>query len=223
MPDFDAGAGITIHVRTTARYDYSYIESAAIKIGEDVFQVSSYGQHILNGVSKPDMPAVISDYPVTYSVPRENQHKFVIDLGHKRQIIAKVFKDMVTVTFAGMTRGDDAEFLSTVGLLGHWKNGIRLARDGVTVFGDPNEYGQEWQVRNTEPQLFMTARQPQYPNKCDMPDLVDRQVKRRRLGEAISAEDARVACAHVNKKLQDMCIFDVLATNDLTVARSGVY
>ena len=35
-PFFAPGMELTIDVRTKIRYDYSYIESAAIKIGDDV-------------------------------------------------------------------------------------------------------------------------------------------------------------------------------------------
>ncbi|CAB9519418.1 expressed unknown protein [Seminavis robusta] len=41
--DFNNGQGMDIHVRTTARYQYSYIEAAALRIGDDVLQVSSHG------------------------------------------------------------------------------------------------------------------------------------------------------------------------------------
>ena len=225
IPNFAGDTGIKIHIRTTSRYEFSYIESAAIMIGEDVLEISSFGQYLLNGVSNAEMPNMLSGYVVTHTTPRENQNKFEIDLGNERHITAKVFKDMVSVN-VGVNHGDDAEFLDAVGLLGHWGNGTRLARDGVTVMSDPNAYGQEWQVLDTEDQLFITARKPQFPTKCFLPDLNERtglRASRRRLGEGISAEAAGVACLHVSKEVRDMCIFDVIATNDLTVAHSGVY
>ena len=49
-PSFQNGTGFTCHVRTKARLDYSYIERAAVKIAEDVFEVGSFGTYIINGV-----------------------------------------------------------------------------------------------------------------------------------------------------------------------------
>lgn len=33
-PEFENGTGLDIHLRTKARYEYSYIEAVAIRIGE---------------------------------------------------------------------------------------------------------------------------------------------------------------------------------------------
>ena len=53
--DFDGqGNNLDLHIRTTIRYDYSYIESAAIQIGNDVLEVSSFGSYALNGVKGLD-------------------------------------------------------------------------------------------------------------------------------------------------------------------------
>ena len=49
---FAHGLGITIHIRTKERYGYSYIETAAVRIGEDTLEVSSYGFYMVNGVSE---------------------------------------------------------------------------------------------------------------------------------------------------------------------------
>ena len=40
IDDFQNGLPLDIHIRTKIRYeDYSYIESAAIKIGDDILEV----------------------------------------------------------------------------------------------------------------------------------------------------------------------------------------
>jgi hypothetical protein len=49
-PDFQQGLGLQVHIRTTIRYQYSYIESLAVRIGEDTLQVSSFGEYSFNGV-----------------------------------------------------------------------------------------------------------------------------------------------------------------------------
>jgi hypothetical protein len=41
--EFDDGKGMDIVIRTKPRYEYSFIEAAAIKLGEDILEVGSYG------------------------------------------------------------------------------------------------------------------------------------------------------------------------------------
>ena len=106
--------------------------------------------------------------------------------------------------------------------MGSWK-GARLARDGSTILEDPNQFGAEWQVRDTDPKLFLVNRHPQFPAKCTMPNAAERTS--RRLGENnISSEAASEACGYIKDRYaHDMCVFDVIATNDLAVARGGAY
>lgn len=220
IPNFAFGAGLSVNIRTTVRYAYSFIETAAIKIGNDILEVSGYGQHALNGISNIDMPAEISGHFANHTIISEHEHEFYIDLGDDRHFTVKVFKDMVSFSFH--LHGSDEEFGETVGLLGHWKTGARLARDGTTVLSDPNEFGQEWQVLDTEPNLFMAVHGPQYPTKCVMPDPVERAS--RRLEASVSVEDAEMACDHIKQEdIRDMCVFDVISTSDISVAQSGVY
>ena len=95
------------------------------------------------------------------------------------------------------------------------------ARDGVTILDDPNEFGQQWQVLESEPMLFHSVEGVQHPTECAMPDPNLSEKKRRRLGEsAISPEEAVQACTHVGELEFDACIFDVLATNDKGIARA---
>ena len=220
IPNFGFGPGLTVHIRTTVRYAYSFIETAAIRIGNDILQVSSFGQYMLNGISNGDLSEKLSGYTVEHSIPHKNLHQFYIDLKDGRHFTVKVLKDMVSFSFH--LPGTDEEFGETVGLLGHYHNGARLARDGVTIVEDPNDFGQEWQVRDTDPELLFTQREPQFPAKCIMPDPVERAS--RRLEATISMDAASIACEHVtDKQVRDMCIFDVISTDDLSVATSGVY
>jgi hypothetical protein len=66
-PDFNNGMGLTIHVRTKPRYEYSFIESATLKIGDDVLEVGAWGNYILNGVSRPDLPETMSSAGFLFS------------------------------------------------------------------------------------------------------------------------------------------------------------
>ena len=224
MPHFADGLGLTVHVRTTIRQNYSYIESTAIKIGDSILEVSSYGQYILDGISNAEMPNALSGYDVVHTSHRKDQDLFLIDLGADLQLVVKVYKDLVNVDFDISTGGDaNSMFRGTVGLMGNWLNGTHYARDGVSVLEDSGEFGQEWQVLDTEEHMFMTDRTPQYPEKCVMPDLAARSS--RRLGEAkVSPQAAGMACSYLKERhAYDMCVYDVIATGDLSLAGEGLY
>ena len=97
-----------------------------------------------------------------------------------------------------------------------------LGRDGATLIDDPNAFGAEWQIKADEDMLFQASRQPQYPQECQLP-VVEKESRRRRLGESIAVEAAEKACASWPKLLMNACVHDVLATNDLELALAGAY
>lgn len=223
MPHFADGLGLMVHVRTTLRRSYSFIESAAIRIGESVLEVSSYGQYILDGISNAEMPNTISGFDVVHSEHRKDQHLFIVKLGDNLQIVLKVYKDLVNVDLGISSSSDDTIFRDTVGLMGNWLNGTRFGRDGASIFENPVEFGQEWQVLDTEERLFMTNRDPQFPAKCNMPNLAAQS--KRRLGEAgVSPDAAGIACVHLKDiHAHNMCVYDVIATGDLSLAKGAYY
>ena len=91
-----------------------------------------------------------------------------------------------------------------------------MARNGTTVIEDPNEFGKEWQVRDTDPMLFHNIDGPQFPEPCAMPDPSQSQ---RRLGErSISRKVASKACSKVGATDLEDCIADVIATGDVALA-----
>ena len=115
--------------------------------------------------------------------------------------------------------GDDhILFEGSLGLLGDWATGKRVARDGKTEMYDEDAtaFALEWQVRDTDPQLFNEARFPQYPTQCTPP----KKMMGNRLGLSHMKEDAEKACAHWKDDMDD-CIFDVIATRDILVAAEG--
>lgn len=115
-------------------------------------------------------------------------------------------------------------FADSVGLLGSYPDGKKLARDGSTVLEDVNQFGQEWQVLPSEPKLF-SSYEGAVPStmQCAMPKKIEASEKRRRLGaSAITRDDATLACAHVDDSVDNRdCIHDVLATNNMDIA--GAY
>jgi hypothetical protein len=62
-----------------------------------------------------------------------------------------------------------------------------IARDGKTVINDANAFGQEWQLRDTEP-ILPDRSSPQHPNVCTMPTPC--RPVRRRLLETSSVDEA---------------------------------
>ena len=110
-----------------------------------------------------------------------------------------------------------------MGLMGQYgPMGKMVARNGVTVVEDPNVFGQEWQVRDTEQTLFLSAREPQYPKQCELPDP---SLTGRKLGQGdVSESQAAAACAKwTDKTVREHCMFDVLATGDLDMADAGTF
>jgi hypothetical protein len=235
VPKFDGDLDLDIHVRTTIRSTYSYIETAVVRIGDDTLEVSSWGEYSLNGVEDANLASYddqvllrgqtqpvpgLAGYDVYHTEVNKKKHVFDIILGQGQNITLSNMKGIVGVE---VNHGRKASFGGAVGLLGNFQ-GQMLARDGVTdLQDDMNEMGQEWQVRENEPMLFQSARAPQYPEMCRLPNVAEKEA--RRLGEGISEDVAKVACAHLkhNENAFAACVYDVTATNDLDLAQSGAF
>jgi hypothetical protein len=218
-PEFDNGSGLSVHLRTKERYAYSYIESAAVKIGNDILEVSSWGEYSLNGVSHCDLPQTMGDsqFPLTYKKKSEKSHSYHIAVSDTEEIVLTSFKDMVAVSVQNASR---ANFGTSVGMMGAFNDGKFIGRDGTTVFADPLAFGQEWQVLASEPQLFQMP--SAHVGKTCVPPTITEE-GRRRLGEGdVAKEAAEKACAeHGEGEIFDMCVFDVLAMDDLEVANAS--
>jgi hypothetical protein len=221
-PDFDGeGVDLDIHVRTTIRNQYSYIESAAVQINNEVLEVGAYGNHALNYVDSAltEAPAglTVGGYPVYRQEVNSKMHVYDIVIGPENNITLTSFKDLVAV------RTSNRHFPNGVtGIIGT-HDGSLVGRDGVTDMSDDiNAFGQEWQVRDTEPNLFRVLRAPQYPTQCNLPSPAAEQ--RRRLGETrAEKEAANKACARFTGVEFENCVFDVLAMGDLELAEAGAY
>lgn len=218
-PNFGGDLGMTVQIRTRGRYQYSYIESAAVQIGDDVLEVSSFGDVFFNGVSsaKVDGAKLADKYAVTHS--QEGQkHVYSIKTDEHEQIVITTFKDIVGIYAHNPSV---ANFGAAVGLLGNFTTGLKLGRDGETVVDDPVAFGQEWQIRpESEPVLFQTRRQPQYPERCLIPSI---KSEVRRLGEAfVTQEQAEEACDHWKDAVRkSFCVMDVLAMQDLDLSQAA--
>lgn len=220
---FGNGLGMTAHVRLKSRFDYSYIESAAVKIGDDVLEVGAYGSYMVNGISNADLNAFKMGhrFTVTKDTKNDHDHTFDIQVNNIDHILVKAFKDLVSVRFTG---AEEKEFKDVVGVMGDYYHGKRLDRDGQNIIVDYNEFAQEWQViPGVDPELFQTGPSVVFPAQhCILPTPVKQGS--RRLGESISVEAATQACNHFgSKEAVDACIYDVIATGDLEAAQAGAF
>jgi hypothetical protein len=218
--EFGSGLGLDVHIRTKLRRDMSYISGATVRIGKDILEVDSQGVYYFNGKVGAPLPDELSGFAFSHTQPTDKQHLFEVDLGSGEKINVKTYKDFVSVL---IEEGQLNNFGDSVGLMGDFGQGRMIARDGTTVLDDANAFGQEWQVRDTEPTLFQRDRLPQYPLECTMPTPVKASQLRRRLAESsVDEAAAEKACAHWGKGKDD-CVFDVLTTSDLEMALVGAY
>jgi len=227
-PNFADGLGLDVQIRTKLVRFWSYIKSAAIRIGNDVLELEGNGddstdlRYWINLEFQGPLDT-IGGFPVTFQSHHDSNKKTIlIDLSSKYPdviIELQVWKEFVKVDFK---KASYEAFGNAVGMLGDFKTGKTLARDGVTEIEDFHKLGEEWQVLPTDLMLFHETESPQFPKKCIEPE-DPRGERRRRLDESsVSIEDAEKACAALTDELDRKdCIYDILATQDMDMA--GAY
>lgn len=217
VPEFEADTSLTIDIRTKTRDWYSYIEAAAIKLGDDILEVTGYGTYALNGVQHTpltknrDGKVMAGKFPVYHDPINKKTHEFTINLGGEEKIVVRTFKDLVSVT---VVNARTKHFNHSGGMMGSFHTGAVTSRDGMNILTDPIEMAREWQVRDTETMLFTDAHGPQYPQKCVMPAKKEGP----RLGKTIALIAAQEACSHWPKETMALCVDDVMKTGDVEVA-----
>jgi len=220
-PNFANGKGMHIHIRTKLVRYWSYISAVAIRIGDDILEIQGSADendkepHYWINFQYQGQLETIAGYPVTHKLPPgvDYKRKYVIDLGSDEQIIIELCKEFVRVKF----NGGESTFGNTVGLMGDYKTGETLGRDGSTVIHDFIELGNEWQVRPVDDMLFHDVAKPQFPEQCLIPEDPRGARRRRMLGESsITIEQAEAACASLGDELTIKdCVYDILATQDM--------
>ena len=191
---------------------YSYIERIAVNIGSDVLEFGNdIDDWLLNG-QKPGDKASLAGYEVkkfkrarALSIRLDNRSKSKIDLFRRKTGMPYVMID---------GGHDDSMFKGSLGLIGDFATGKMMGRDGTTEFTDGEKFALEWQVRtNFEPMMFQTARAPQFPQLCIPP----KKMLGGRLGDSHMKKKAEKICEAWKEDKED-CIFDVMATRDLSGA-----
>jgi len=229
-PEFNNGQGLKVHIRTTRVKYFSFIEKAAVQIGDDVLEFDNDVENFLINGEKAEANQVHHKTLLGGFVVRRDKKALSIRLqdegtadarkgGHVAKIDLHTRKNgfPAVIVDAGATD----VFKGSRGLLGEWGTGRKMARDGLTEFTDVDpedaeDFALEWQVRDTEASLFKESRFPQFPQTCTPA----KKLVKTRLGYAKQVEEAEEACSHWKNDKED-CIFDVLATRDTLVAEEG--
>ena len=127
--NFPRGLGMEIHIRTTARHDYNFIDGktayfcwipatilygtslfltdsylaffffllsdVALKIGDDILQVSSNGKYMINGVHQASLPAKMAGlFHVTHTKIHGQRHEFYIEIAESEFLVISTFGEM---------------------------------------------------------------------------------------------------------------------------------
>ena len=220
--DFASGLGMDVQIQTKLVRFWSYIKQAFIRIGDDILEVEGNADpedletHYWMNFEYQGEINTLGSFPAIFTKKHSDQRKFVIDLSSKypnQRIVISTYKEFVSVNFENSTK---ESFGNAVGLLGDFKTGKTLARDGATNVDEFSEYGNEWQVLPVEDMLFHDISEPQFPKKCIEPE-DPRGERRRRLGEiTVTEEQAEAACARLKDAADRKdCVYDMLATRDL--------
>ena len=230
VPDYNHGQGLEIHIRTKVVRFFSYVERIALKIGDDVLEVSGgmrnrkfwhNGKEGSIQKKKQEDGVLLPIQVGGNSVSFESQSsgiswQYTIDLPEGQKVVLKTVKEYMRVDVQEPKQG---YFGTAKGLMGTFQDDRMLSRDGSIYFADPNQYGEEWQVRDTDRTLFGKPDGPQYPEQCEMPsNWWERSITRRLAEGSISLNDAEKACAHVRKVERNDCVNDVVGTGDLEMA-----
>lgn len=229
------GEDVTIHVRTMRKLDFSYISGVAMKIGEDIVEIKPNADIILNGSNiisaGTENNLTMSGLPFAITKEEKGTKRLIVsysfDLGNGRVINVQANKkrSMMFVRTTGIFPDE------TTGMLGSPKiNSEMVSRDGKKLSEiDVNAYGESWQVKDTDVQLFQEALGPQYPQKCmyeDAPGATAQLRGRRKLlaKKTVSVEEARAACASISSATKrELCVQDSISMGDLEIMDNPFY
>jgi hypothetical protein len=252
-PGFDNGLGLDVHTRTSIVFEaWSLISDAAIRIGNDTFEVSNQGITYVNGVERSDYPFTLAGkYPVTkyieivkgatnnewnekFETKEEQQQDerihYLIDLKSRsdhnntdrssNEILINIYRTMISVRV-------DAYMADAEGMLGvHDAKGM-VGRDHQTIYQDAVDMGSAWQVRDTDPDLFINGGTVTFPEQCIVPTKPVASQTQRRLRSSVEDDEkyqqAKIACAKVSSDMYSFCIEDVLRTGDISMAHGFAF
>jgi len=218
-PEFYGGRGMDIHIRTKHTNSVAYINSAVLRIGYETFEVQGLegagSVYWINGERGGDLSKGMAGGRISYRQINANDSEYVVDLD-RHAIFFKKHKEMLRIEVDGATA---STFGNSLGLLGSYGNGLKIARDKKTIIEDGDSFGQEWQVLATEPMIFHSIEAPQAPERCIIPPRAG--LRRRRFEASVTPEHAVTACKQTTGETEFVfCAFDVQALNDVDLAKT---
>jgi hypothetical protein len=217
---------LDVHIRTVIREWWSQIESAAMRVGDVIFEIDS-DKFFVNGkqYSDADLPIETAEFTITEPYEgaaitkaihgeEENVLKtYAVELTDKSVVTFKVLGDLMNVAI----NGHEFDFGESTGLMGDFYFGKPYNRLGERMY-DLEEFAFEWQVDpSVDPILFVESKGPQLPTeKCRMPDVAKTERKLRNQSDRKLNEQANRACS--GKDEYDACMSDIMATGNVNVA-----
>ena len=221
--NFANGIGLEVQIRTKMVRFWSYIRTAAIRIGDDILEIEGSPDledreiHYWFNFQYQAETTSIGGFPLKSTTNGVQKRFYEIDLSSKypgQKILLKSFREWVAIEFQGSS---EEAYGNTVGMLGDYKTGKTLARDGVTAMDDFIDFGNEWQVLPSDDMLFHDIAMPQFPKRCIVPEDPHGDRRRRLEESTVSVEDAEAACRKVLTNSLDIkdCVYDLLATQNL--------
>jgi hypothetical protein len=226
------GDNVTIHVRTTRKLDFSYISGVAMKIGSNVVEIKPNADILLNDITImfDDELTLSGLLPFAFTKEEKGTKRMIVsysfDIGNGRIIDVQANKKrgMMFVRTSGVFPAE------TVGMLGSPGMDEMVSRNGRLLMSDinVNEYGESWQVKDTDLQLFQQPLGPQYPEKClyeDAPGATAQLRGRRKLmaKKVVTVDEARKACATVVGMKNALCVQDSVAMGVLDLKYDPFY
>ena len=221
--DFHKGAGLDLHVRTTIQDYFSYIETAALRVGKNIIEFHK-NHFFLDGTmyTVADLPMTFGgefSYTISNAEIEEGKNAkfyqyFKVDLHEDSSILFKFYKQYLTIAVAGHAK----DFSTSTGLLGDYFTGDMIDREGK-IITDADQWGFEWQVSPDDGKLFLDDRAPQLPfEQCRMPTAARPARRKLRGADMALFETAKAACSHVSGSDFDLCTDDIMATGDVGLA-----
>jgi len=215
---FASGAGLDIHIRTTVKKFYSYIRVVSMRVGNATFEMEFKDSFHIDNVFMDHPSTEFGGYPIAkvgnatwcgQKCPDAKIYRISFD--------SEEYVELAYLAGFLHVEVNGPNFEDSTGLLGSRRDSGKVGRDG-NLIEDANEYGQDWQVLGSDPQLFHKSRYPQHPHKCILPEVTSRRI----VSES-TRRMAKSACSGLSGKLQEMCMFDVTATGDERLALSPFY
>lgn len=222
---FADGEGLDVHVRTTIddSNSFSFVEAAAVQIGQHHFVIDRDGHMVLDGYQVDDdmLPLSFGEqghHIITGPVKKTGKTKVVylyrLELVNEKGHVLSYIEFKTHVKYMAVSvSGHPIHMSDTVGLLGHYESGERRLRNG-DISPSALHHGHEWKVQDHEHQLFAPRESDRTPDgMCKMPN---KDLGRRRLRQNhhLFAEASEV-CEGMYPNDKELCVQDVLLSGDI--------